>query len=92
MLDWPVIRWPNRHEASLTNCDWKLATIELATQGRPTAWIDDNIGERARAWAQSRDCSHAPTLVVKTEGHVCLQDEHVELLLDWASVVVTGQP
>lgn len=60
---------------------WKLSAIEEYSRGRPAAWIDDNLDEECREWAESRS---EPTLLVQTEPAVGMSDEHVEQLLRWA--------
>jgi hypothetical protein len=63
---------------------WKLNAIEAYAGDRPAAWIDDNIDEECRAWADAR---LAPTLLVHTDSAVGLTDEHVDGLLRWADGV-----
>jgi hypothetical protein len=60
---------------------WKVDAVDKYATGRPAAWIDDNLGEECRAWAESRS---APTLLVETSPSVGLTDEHVSMLLGWA--------
>ena len=60
---------------------WKIEAIEEYAANRPAAWIDDNLDDRARRWAEERP---APTLLVPTDSAVGLDDEHVERLLEWA--------
>jgi hypothetical protein len=63
---------------------WKLEAIDEYASSRPAAWIDDNIDEECREWAQGRE---APTLLVQTESPIGLTDEHVDELLRWADDV-----
>jgi hypothetical protein len=61
---------------------WKLPAIDAAFPGtRPLAWIDDDHGEAAAAWAAARA---GPTLLVATDPAVGLTDDHVESLEGWA--------
>lgn len=60
---------------------WKVDAVDAYAVGRAAAWIDDNLGEECRAWAERRS---APTLLVETSPSVGLTDEHVSMLLDWA--------
>ena len=78
----PVLRFDGR--AVFGSAHWKLEAIEEYSADRPAAWIDDNIDAECRTWAERRD---APTLLVQTESAVGIEDEHVELLLDWAERV-----
>jgi hypothetical protein len=60
---------------------WKLDALDEYAADRPAAWIDDNIDEACRAWAERR---HAPTRLVATQPAIGLTDEHVDELLRWA--------
>jgi hypothetical protein len=60
---------------------WKIAGIERYADGRPAAWIDDNLDERCTAWAERR---RSPTLLVPTDPAVGVTEKHVQTLLDWA--------
>jgi hypothetical protein len=61
---------------------WKLAAIDAAiAPERPLAWIDDDHGEAAAAWASARA---GPTLLVATEPASGLTDAHVSALEAWA--------
>jgi HAD domain in Swiss Army Knife RNA repair proteins len=60
---------------------WKLDAIDEYAGDRPAAWIDDNIDDTCRAWAEARE---APTLIVETESSEGITDEHVARLLEWA--------
>jgi HAD domain in Swiss Army Knife RNA repair proteins len=63
---------------------WKTDAIARYARERPLAWIDDNVDESCRAWAEERS---APTLIIETARHVGMQDDHVALLLAWADEV-----
>jgi hypothetical protein len=67
---------------------WKLDAIDEYAADRPAAWIDDNIDEDGRAWAEGRA---APTLLVQTESAVGLTESHVDELLAWADEVTSAQ-
>lgn len=60
---------------------WKIEAIGEYAGERPLAWIDDNVDESCRVWAEQRP---APTLIIETVRHEGMHDEHVELLLSWA--------
>jgi hypothetical protein len=61
---------------------WKLVAIDAAIPGtRPLAWIDDDHGERAAAWAAARA---GPTLLLRTDSAVGLTDAMVVELEAWA--------
>jgi hypothetical protein len=80
--DLPTLSFDGR--AIFGTAHWKLEAIEEYAGDRPAAWIDDSLDERCRAWAERRD---APTLLVETDSHVGIDDDHVELLLRWADEV-----
>jgi hypothetical protein len=62
---------------------WKLAAIDTTVpRDRPLAWIDDDHGEAAAAWAAARS---GPTLLVATEPAIGLTDDHVARLEAWVN-------
>lgn len=75
----PVITFDGR--AVFGSAHWKVEAIDEYARERPAAWIDDNLDESCRAWANGRS---APTLLVETDPAVGITDEHVELLLEFA--------
>jgi hypothetical protein len=80
--DLPVLTFDGR--AVFGSSHWKLDAIDTYARGRPAAWIDDNLDERAEEWAKTRT---EPTLLVSTASAEGITDEHVELLLRWADEV-----
>jgi hypothetical protein len=60
---------------------WKLTAIERYGGQRPLAWIDDSLDDSCEAWAARRS---APTLLVRTQCHEGICDQHVDELLAWA--------
>lgn len=74
-------RWGTAH--------WKLDAIDRYAAGRPAAWVDDNLDAECEAWAARRP---APTLLVRTDPAVGLDEDHVERLLAWADEVTPGAP
>jgi len=63
---------------------WKLEAIEAYAEGRPAAWVDDNLDEACREWAERRE---EPTLLVETQPAEGLTDKQVQQLIDWAGEV-----
>lgn len=89
------LRWPYidlRREIELTWAGtwetetWKLPGIErwAADTDRPIAWLDDDLGPDAMAWAERRTMLVAPTCVVNTDPRLGLTDAEVAVLLAWA--------
>jgi HAD domain in Swiss Army Knife RNA repair proteins len=68
-------------QAVFGSAHWKVDAIDEYAGRRPAAWVDDNLGEECRAWADGRS---APTLLVETSPSVGLTDGHVSTLVDWA--------
>jgi hypothetical protein len=69
---------------------WKIAAIEAYADDRPLAWIDDAHDAACHEWAARRP---APTLLVATEPHTGLTDDHVARLTAWArDVAPTRRP
>jgi hypothetical protein len=77
--DLPCLTFDGR--AVFGTAHWKVDAIDEYAGDRPAAWVDDNLDEDCRAWAEGRA---APTLLVKTEAAEGLTDTQVEQLLDWA--------
>ena len=71
-------------DAVFGSAHWKLGAIDAYAGNRPAAWIDDNLDEQCRAWADDRD---APTLLVQTEPVTGMSDAHVDELMAWAEKV-----
>jgi hypothetical protein len=65
---------------------WKLPGIQRWADGtdRPIAWLDDDLGDDAREWAEGRSESVAPTLLVPTDPFRGLSDDEVDVLLSWS--------
>src|SRR3954451_22610642 len=83
--DLPVLSFDGR--AVFGSSHWKVEAIDDYAHGRPAAWIDDNLDERAEKWAANRP---EPTLLVRTESALGITDEDVERLLRFASRVSPG--
>lgn len=68
---------------------WKLDAIDAhAGATRPVAWIDDDLDDRCTDWAAARP---GPTLLVRTDPAVGLDDGHAGDLLAWAkSLEIAG--
>ncbi len=60
---------------------WKLGAIEAFTGERSAAWVDDALDEACFEWAEKRS---APTLLVKVETNIGLDDSAATTLSNWA--------
>jgi hypothetical protein len=78
--DLPTLTFDGR--AVFGSSHWKVDAIDEYAAERPAAWIDDNMSEECRAWAQRRG---APTLLVETRPSEGLTDDHVDQLRHWAA-------
>jgi uncharacterized protein YjbJ (UPF0337 family) len=83
----PVLTFDGR--AVFGSSHWKVDAIDEYSKGRPAAWIDDNLDERAVHWAENRE---EPTLLVTTDSPTGITDEHVNGLLRFAHRVSQQHP
>lgn len=60
---------------------WKTRAVREWVGKRPFAWIDDELGDDAHAWAARRE---VPTLLLDIDASRGLQAEHVDELLVFA--------
>jgi hypothetical protein len=92
-LRWPYVDLTREIELTWAGTweseTWKLPGIARWAEGtdRPIAWVDDDLGPDAIAWAERRNRLVAPTCVVDTDPGLGLTDVEVAILLDWASAV-----
>ena len=75
----PCLRFDGR--ARFGTAHWKLEALERYSGDRALAWVDDSLDQSCHQWAAGR---RAPTLLVPTESHVGITEEHTETLLEWA--------
>lgn len=69
---------------------WKLPWVNERVRGRACAWIDDDLlGSDVREWADRRNRSGTPTLLVCCDPAVGMTDEHVGELTRWARQLAT---
>jgi YbgC/YbaW family acyl-CoA thioester hydrolase len=78
----PVLTFDGR--AVFGTAHWKVEAIDEYAGDRPAAWIDDNLDERCREWAEGRP---APTLLVETDAAVGITPGSVERLMAWADSI-----
>lgn len=76
-----------------TAAHWKLAAITAFAGQRPLAWIDDSFDRSCFDWAEQREASGAPTLLVPTEPELGFEEAQAAVTADWAaSLSPAGQP
>jgi hypothetical protein len=81
-VDLPVVTF----EASDAGWMVKLPAIAAFAADRPTAWVDDQISDADRAWADARQ---APTLFVSTDSRIGWTRDHIDQLLTFADEIQT---
>lgn len=66
---------------------WKMPYIIAwaEAEGRPFAWVDDDIREDAERWALEREI---PTLFLRIPSHLGLRQHHVDDLIAWAEALL----
>lgn len=69
-LDLPVIEFSE----GAADGTWKLHDVDRFVGHRPLAWVDDDLGPDAFAWAKHRE---TPTLLLRTEPSVGLTEQDV---------------
>ena len=60
---------------------WKLPSVKRFIGDRPMAWVDDDLGRDAHAWAQKRT---QPTLLLDINPSWGLAEAHVDILIEFA--------
>ena len=63
---------------------WKLHDVALYAGNRPFAWIDDDLGAEAFAWAERRE---AATLLVRPDPTEGMTEQHVRQLQEFGRAV-----
>jgi hypothetical protein len=63
---------------------WKLAAVREHATDRPLAWIDDDLNDAVRRWAEQRTSDGTPTLLVETDPPIGLTAKLTAGLREWA--------
>ncbi|MER7579653.1 hypothetical protein [Kitasatospora sp. NPDC097691] len=82
----PVITWPDPRPQPDGGVFWKTPEIVAWAQGRPFAWVDDQITDADRGWVQAHH--HGPALLHRIDPKTGLTTDDFSLLADWARVMV----
>lgn len=69
---------------------WKLDSLERFAPRRALAWIDDSLERGCYEWAERRERSGLPTLLVPTEPGIGIEEAHVGALEAWAGALLSG--
>jgi hypothetical protein len=71
---------------------WKLESLERFAGGRALAWIDDSLEPGCLEWAERRERSGLPTLLVPTEPALGIEEAHVGALESWVDELRIALP
>jgi len=79
----PVIHFDDdEHDPSAAH--WKIPSIHRWANGRPFAWVDDEVDDAVVRWAKGRTAEGCPTLALGVSSDLGLGDDHVDILQKWA--------
>lgn len=63
---------------------WKLPAVQAAVGDRPLVWLDDDLGQDARAWARERNTRVATRLLIP-QASAGLAPQHIIALKSFAA-------
>ncbi|MFD4902783.1 hypothetical protein [Streptomyces sp. NPDC058411] len=78
-VDWPTMT-PPQHGARL---HWKTRALVAYAEGRPFAWVDDELGPEDREWVQQNH--GAPALLHWVDPRLGLLPDDFSTLAKWAA-------
>ncbi|WP_329226831.1 hypothetical protein OG488_06730 [Streptomyces sp. NBC_01460] len=78
----PYIDWPAMHAVREDGTYWKTRYVVDHADGRPFAWVDDEISDPDRAWVAAHHPGRA--LLLRVDPWVGLVREDFETLAAWA--------
>ncbi|MER5719019.1 HAD domain-containing protein [Streptomyces sp. NPDC002132] len=81
----PVVTWPSPPQAEPDGTFWKTRPLLAHAGGRPFAWVDDELGERDRAFVASHH--RAPTLLRRIDPRYGLRDDDFAALEAFACLL-----
>jgi hypothetical protein len=79
----PVVEWPSLHDAGPDGTFWKTRHLLAHADGRPFAWVDDDLGEPDQAFVVASH-HHAPALLRPIDPRHGLRDNDFAALEDFA--------
>ncbi|WP_225448508.1 hypothetical protein [Streptacidiphilus sp. P02-A3a] len=85
----PFVAWSSPRPKSPDGVFWKTPEVVSWTDGRPFAWLDDEITGADRDWV---DAHHpAPSLLLRIDPSLGLLPEDFAVLKEWAAELDRGQ-
>ncbi|MFE5299062.1 HAD domain-containing protein [Streptomyces sp. NPDC056632] len=79
----PFVDWPEMHGAAPGGTFWKTQYILEYAQGRPFAWVDDDITSYDRAYVERNHL--AASLLLHVDPRLGLLRPDFDALADWAA-------
>jgi hypothetical protein len=86
--DLTVVTWPETHQADPDSVHWKTRRLVEEADGRAFAWVDDEIGERDRAWVAEHH--PVPALLHWVDARKGLREEDFDVLAQWSTGAQRG--
>jgi hypothetical protein len=80
--DLPVVTWPQMHQTDPDGVHWKTRHLVEQANGRPFAWVDDEITERDHTWVAANH--DAPALLHRIDPRLGLREPDFVALLHWS--------
>ncbi|MEU9955296.1 hypothetical protein [Streptomyces sp. NPDC050982] len=78
----PVVDWPTTHDICPDGTFWKTRHLVAHAQGRPFAWVDDDLDDTDRAFVASHHGS--PALLHHVDARIGLLDTDFAVLDSFA--------
>ncbi|MFD8802432.1 HAD domain-containing protein [Streptomyces atroolivaceus] len=85
----PYIDWPAMHAATVDGTYWKTRYVVDYADGRPFAWVDDEISEADTAWVSGHHPGRA--LLRRIDPWVGLVRADFDVLAAWAWTASPGE-
>ncbi|MFD3531842.1 hypothetical protein [Streptomyces sp. NPDC058664] len=79
----PLVRWPDDGPDPVAGLHWKTAALVAWADGRPFAWVDDEIGPADRDWVAAHHPGRA--LLHRVDPARGLTEADYETLAAWAA-------
>ncbi|MFJ8754609.1 hypothetical protein ACIREO_35650 [Streptomyces sp. NPDC102441] len=79
----PFVDWPSMTPHSNARLHWKTRALAAYAEGRPFAWVDDELGPEGREWVQRNH--DAPALLHWVSPRLGLLSEDFRALSEWAA-------